>query len=142
MAYNPMMYLPQGYQPYQVGPAAPMSQPSWSYNLQQTTAQPVNGLVSVTGIEGAKAYQLPPNSSMPLFDADADVLYVKTTDAGGFPTVRAFRFEPVEDPIEVVPVSPDYVTREDFQALMEKVDALASSAPRSTRTRKVADDGE
>lgn len=127
MAYNPNMYMPQygGYQPT-----------SWGY--QASAAQPVNGLVSVTGMEGAKAYQLPPNSSMPLFDGDEDLLYVKTTDAGGYPTIRTFRFEPVEKD-EAKAVEVDYVARSEFEELVAQVEAL--SAPR-TRTRKAAADGE
>lgn len=126
MAYNPNTYMPQYNQP--------ISQ-NWMY--QQPMQQPVNGLVSVTGIEGAKAYQLPPNSSMPLFDKDSDVLYVKTTDGAGFPTVRAFRFEPIEQPQAP---APDYVPRGEFDALVARVEEL--SQPKTARTRKAADNAE
>ena len=141
MAYNPNMYMPYGQQSF------PQAQPNWSYQPQQVTAQPVNGLVSVTGIEGAKAYQLPPNSCMPLFDSDADFLYLKTTDAGGFPTVRAFRFEPVENPASGNETAPavEYATKADIDALRYEIDALKHpAASKSTRTvsRKAADDGE
>lgn len=40
-------------------------------------------LIRVTGMEGAKAYQMPPNSVVPLFDADNDIMYVKSTDGAG-----------------------------------------------------------
>ena len=65
-SYNP--YLPQQYH-------------------QQQFPQPVHGFVYVTGMEGAKAYQMPPNSEMPLFDDSGDILYIKTTDGAGFPTI-------------------------------------------------------
>lgn len=55
-------------------------------------------LIRVTGMDGAKAYQMPPNSVVPLFDADNDIMYVKSTDGAGFPTIRAFAFQPVENP--------------------------------------------
>lgn len=122
MAYNPNLYLPnvQNYQP------------SWLYTPSVT--QPVNGLVSVTGIEGARAYQLPPNSSMPLFDANEDMLYVKTTDAAGYPTIRAFSFQPVqgEQPSET-----EYVPRSEFDALVERVNGMA---PKAVHARKDSDD--
>lgn len=35
---------------------------------------------------------------MPLFDADNDIMYVKSTDGAGFPAIRAFAFRPIEDP--------------------------------------------
>ena len=109
MAYNPSLYNPYGQpQPY-----------SWS---QPTWQQPINGLVSVTGMEGAKAYQLPPNSSMPLFDQDNDVLYLKTTDSAGYPTIKAFAFRPIEQ--EQEPHQADYVPRSEFDALVAKVNEI------------------
>lgn len=132
MAYNPSLYNPYGQpQPYS------WSQPTWTAP-QPSATQPVNGLVSVTGMEGAKAYQLPPNSSMPLFDQDNDVLYLKTTDSAGYPTIKAFRFEPMDAPAAVFEESA-YATKADLEALAEKVEAL--SAPK-TRTRKEAPDDE
>lgn len=46
---------------------------------------------------------MPPNSVVPLFDADNDIMYIKSTDGAGFPTIRAFAFQPVEDKPEPVP---------------------------------------
>lgn len=118
MAYNPTLYSPYGQpQPYT------WSQPVWQASPQQVSNQPINGLVSVTGAEGAKAYPLPPNSSMPLFDANEDVMYVKTTDGAGFPTVKAYRFEQVEAPEAQ---APQYATREDFERLEKRIEQLAS----------------
>ena len=47
---------------------------------QQTT------LIQVTGLEGAKAYPLAPNSTAALFDGERDIFYIKRTDAGGYPS--------------------------------------------------------
>lgn len=44
---------------------------------------PVNNslmLTRVTGLEGAKAYQMPANSTVALFDNNDDLMYIKTTD--------------------------------------------------------------
>ena len=76
---------------------------------QQTQA----GLIQVTGLEGAKAYPLMPNAEIALFDAGRDVFYVKRTDAGGYPTISAYQFAPMQ---EAAPsVQPEYVTREEFE---------------------------
>lgn len=83
---------------------------------QQQTAP---GLIQVTGLEGAKAYPLAPNSVAALFDADRDVMYIKRTDAGGYPTIQAYQFSPVQ---EAAPsAQPEYVTREEFNELKEAV---------------------
>lgn len=77
---------------------------------QQQTAP---GLIQVTGLEGAKAYPLAPNSEAALFDAGRDVFYVKRTDAGGYPTIAAYEFKPLQ---ETAPsAQPEYVTREEFE---------------------------
>lgn len=89
-------------------PMAPIPQ-------QQTTP----GLIQVTGLEGAKAYPLAPNSEAALFDAGRDVFYVKRTDAGGYPTIQAYQFAPVQ---EAAPsAQPEYVTREEFNELKEMI---------------------
>lgn len=72
-------------------------------------------LTRVTGMDGAKAYRMPPNSVVPSFDADNDIMYVKSTDGAGFPAIRAFAFQPVEDKREPVR---QYVTHGEFDAAM------------------------
>lgn len=119
MAYNPSMYMPQ---PMTAPMVTPTAQANWYYQPTQTTTQPVNGFVSVTGMEGAKAYQMPPNSSIALFDRDSDTFYLKTTDSAGYPTVREFRFEEVGG----AEPKPTYVTHEEFDELAKKLDELAS----------------
>ena len=49
-------------------------------------------LIKVNGLEGAKNYPLSPGSTVPLFDAESDIMYIKTMDAGGFPSIRTFSF--------------------------------------------------
>lgn len=80
-------------------------------------------LIRVTGIDGAKAYQMPPNSVVPLFDADNDIMYVKSTDGAGFPTIRTFTFQPVENPTAQ---DQQYVTRAEFKnAMMQLKEAIS-----------------
>lgn len=50
-------------------------------------------LIRVTGYEGAKAYQMMPNSTVALFDGNDDIMYIKTTDGAGFATIKTFKFE-------------------------------------------------
>lgn len=75
-------------------------------------------LTRVTGIDGAKAYQMPPNSVAALFDGNEDVFYVKSTDGAGFPTIKAFSFAPLET---TTPAANDFVTRQEFEQLKELI---------------------
>ena len=50
--------------------------------------QPYGGseqLIRVTGLDGAKAYQMRPNSAVALFDGAEDIFYLKSTDDSGLP---------------------------------------------------------
>lgn len=113
--YGGMNYMPNGlntmptntYQPPVIAPQ-----------------QPVQELIRVTGIEGAKAYQMAPNSVVPLFDANNDIMYIKSTDGAGFPSIRAFSFAPIEQAAEP---APDYVQRSEFDALVEEVKGLMNA---------------
>ena len=58
-------------------------------------------LIRVNGIEGAKNYPLSPGSTVPLFDAESDIMYIKSMDAGGFPSIRTFAFsETTSKPVD------------------------------------------
>ena len=58
--------------------------------------QPQN-LIRVNGIDGAKAYQMNANSTVALFDSNEDIMYIKNTDGAGFPSIRMFKFEEVNE---------------------------------------------
>lgn len=106
-------YLPQQpqYAPYQ--PQGYMTAGT-SPMLAQQQQQPVHGFVYVTGVDGAKAYQMPPNSEMPLFDStgERDRMYIKTTDGAGFPTLIPCKVIRLTEP-EVQPET-EYVTRDEL----------------------------
>ena len=85
---------------------------------QQQTAP---GLIQVTGLEGAKAYPMTPNTEVALFDGNRDVFYLKRTDAGGYPTIEAYEFKPLQ---EAAPKQqPEYVTRQEFEELRALITA-------------------
>lgn len=94
-----------------------------TYQYTQQTIQAPQELIRVTGIEGAKAYQMAPNSVVPLFDANNDIMYIKSTDGAGFPSIRAFSFEPMDTPHQSDNTT-EFVKRSEFDALVEEVKGL------------------
>lgn len=91
---------------------------------QAPVLPPVQELIRVTGIEGAKAYQMAPNSVVPLFDANNDIMYIKSTDGAGFPSIRAFSFTPIDQAVEP---QADYVQRSEFDELVKEVKELMNA---------------
>ena len=93
-------------------------QPPYNNYQQQ---QPINGIVSVAGIEGAKQYQLPPGSRVTLFDQERDLFYLVTTDDAGYPSITTYQYEEVkqqEEPIQ------SFATKEDFNAITDKLNRI------------------
>lgn len=69
----------------QNGNYAPQAQP------QQQNSQMNTNKIYVTGIEDARARQLPPNSDYIFLDNDKPLLYRKTVDATGKMEIKAFK---------------------------------------------------
>lgn len=88
---------------------------------QYSQPKSYDNLIRVTGIEGARAYQMPPNSTAVLFDGSQDIMYVKTTDGAGFPSIRQFLFTPMQDKPKAQFSSDLYVTRKQFEELKEMI---------------------
>lgn len=91
-----------------------------TYNPYMQEAQQSSSLIRVTGIEGAKAYQMNPNSTTALFDSNEDFMYIKSTDGAGFPTIRTFSFTEVFDS-NTKPKIDGYVSKEEFETFKQEV---------------------
>lgn len=76
------MYNPYQFNPYQFAPAQ---------QVQQRTE-----IARVNGEAGANAYNLAPNSSILLLDEMNPIIYLKTTDSGGYPSVIAYQIAPYQ----------------------------------------------
>ena len=81
--------------------------------------QPQN-LIRVNGIDGAKAYQMNANSTVALFDANEDIVYIKNTDGTGFPSIRIFKFEEVNE-ITKSEEKQDYISRKEFEEFKKEI---------------------
>lgn len=68
-----------------------LQQQSQMANMQHP-AQPNSQIQYVNGIDSANAYIMSPNSSVLLMDSNKPRFYVKSSDAAGSCTVKAFDF--------------------------------------------------
>lgn len=116
MTYQPL-YTPQGinYQP-------PVQTPSQGQN---------NGIIWVQGEAGAKSYLVAPNTTVQLWDSESQTIYLKSADASGMPTMKVLDYT-IRDaqPQQTTPIAQpvaDYVTRDEFNALVEKFNHFADA---------------
>lgn len=114
---------PYNYMNGMSGITSPYSASQPLQNLQQPLQQSVQttGLIKVTGIDGAKAYQMPPNSITALFDSNEDIFYVKTTDGAGFPTIKTYKFTVIEETAKQEVSANDFISRAEFEQFKMEV---------------------
>lgn len=110
-----------GQVPYapQNGNFAPQTQPQ-----QQQPAQVNTNKIYVTGIDDARARQLPPNSDFIFLDNDKPLLYRKTVDATGKMEIKAFKISEYTEteaaPAPAVDMS-QFVSVEEFKTVQTEM---------------------
>lgn len=90
--YQPMQYP----QPVQISPQPiqPQSQPQ-----VQPQPQPQNvNLIWVQGEAGAKSHLVAPNTTVPLWDSEAQRIFLKSADAAGMPSMKILNYTIEETP--------------------------------------------
>lgn len=144
MAYNT---FPVGYQPAQIY----YPQQNYMQNMtsqaqnpapaQQTTS---SSIIWVQGEAGAKSYMVAPNTTVQLWDSENQVIYLKSADASGMPSMKVldYRIREQAQPIQTVPaVMPqEYVTKEElalFEAQIREQLASLAQKPRVRKEEKV-----
>lgn len=88
-----------------------------------------SNIISVTGIEGARAFNIAPNSSVLLLDGENPVLYLKTSDSIGMQKITMYRLTEEQGTCSQSNIIKDgtsieYVTKDDFNALQARVQEL------------------
>lgn len=130
MAYN--NYFPTGYQyvyPQQqfqqpVQPV-PTMQPSVQQPSQSNTG--FNGIIWVQGEAGAKSYLVAPNTTVQLWDSESQVIYLKSADASGMPSIKILdytvRDNPNQHQVSIQQPQVDMSQYVTWEALEERLNA-------------------
>lgn len=112
----------------------------------QMPAQPQaqqNTPIWVQGEAGAKSFLVAPGQSLILMDSEAEVFYIKSTDASGVPLpLRIFDYKEraasAQRPVQAAQnPAMEYVTRAEFDALTAKIAEIsAREAPARRRMNR------
>ena len=116
MAYNnyfPQTYQMPAYYPQQVQPQPP----------QQAQTQ---SLIWVQGEAGAKSYLVAPNSTVTLWDSEAPIIYIKSADATGMPSIKTIDYTVRSGAVDTKATA-NYVTRDDFDRIEKEIDDIKKS---------------
>lgn len=133
-------------------PPMQMQQPMMQQPMPQMPMQsptPSNDMIWVLSEVEAQSYPVAPNNSVILWDKNNDVVYIKSVNAQGVPSMRVLDYK--ERTAENAPKTPvehkcqcgdKFVLKEDFKALQKEIDALEAkieqlSVKPKTKTAKV-----
>ena len=133
MPYN--SYYPIGYQPfggqYNYQPQQPMASMQPQQQTQPTPQPMTSSIIWVQGEAGAKSYLVAPNTTVQLWDSERQTIYIKSADASGKPSLKAYDLvERAESASAASSLqqskATDYATKSDLDALSQTIDALKS----------------
>lgn len=90
--------------------------------------QQANGsIIWVQGEAGAKSYLVAPNTTVQLWDSEAQVIYLKSADASGMPSIRTldYTIRTERQPVQTISIEDhNYIKREEFDGLKGDIEAL------------------
>ena len=149
MAYNngfPMNY-PQFLPNYQTQPQmspTPMSGTPPANNYQNGNGS----IIWVQGEAGAKSFLVAPNTTVQLWDSENQVIYLKSADASGMPsmkvldyTIRETGSQNTTPAVATPPAMDNYVTREELTEFENRIkNRLDKLTPKESASRRGAKD--
>jgi len=133
---------PQYQQPYQ------QQMPQIPQIQAQQQAQ--SGIIWVSGEAGARGYIVAPNTTLQLWDSDQKVIYLKSADASGMPSMKILDYTIRDQSTQNGPTNvleqgkgnnSNYVTKAEYDEVVREIGALKAqvesmSARRATRAAK------
>lgn len=114
--------------------------------VTQQPAQMNTNKIYVTGIEGARTMQFPPNSDYILLDNDKPLLYRKTVDATGKMEIKPFKISEYTEteaaPAQAVDMS-QFVSVDEFKGVQSEITRIKQNIDRLLKKEKkeVTDNG-
>lgn len=129
MNYN---YFPTGYQM--------QNYPQPYYQNTQTS-----NIIWCQGEAAAKSYPVAPNATVQLWDSEAQTIYLKSADASGMPSMKVIDYT-IRDAQPTQNASfasqTNNVSRDEFKALYDRVDALRDELDSLTAKKSRKKDGD
>jgi len=93
---------------------------------QQHQPQTGNSIIWVQGEAGAKSYMVAPNTTVQLWDSEAQVIYLKSADASGMPSIKTLDYTIRELPRQTNEKGSNlsFATTDDLNTVKAELNAL------------------
>ena len=130
--YNtfPATYQQQYYpQAYQTAPVV---------NQQTNQQQASGGIIWVQGEAGAKSYLVAPNQTVQLWDSENQVIYLKSADASGMPSIKTIDYtvrgsQGLSEAFEAD--KGKFISIDQFKSLQSELEALKADIDKIKHSR-------
>lgn len=128
----------------------PYYNPQQFPQMQNVNQPNTSNIIWVQGEAGAKSYLVAPNTTVPLWDSENQIIYLKSADASGMPSIRIIDYK-VRDMKQNSPIEPlnvnheEYATKEDLEALRGEIRSLKeqySRVPKQVHEQKRKGEGK
>ena len=107
-------------------------QPPQTYTQMQQAQQ--GSIIWVQGEAGAKSYLVAPNNTVQLWDSENQVIYLKSADASGMPSMKVLDYtiresaqngsnKRFQNQDEQIPI---YATKDELKAVSDEIKAIKS----------------
>lgn len=89
---------------------------------QQSQPQNQSNLIWVQGEAGAKSYMVAPNNTVQLWDSESQVIYLKSADSSGMPSMKIIDYTIRNEP--QIKEQTSYATKDDIFSLNQQLEML------------------
>lgn len=123
--YNPQYQSQSQMQPTQMSVTQPQPQQN-------------NSIIWVQGEAGAKSYLVAPNTTVQLWDSESQVIYLKSADSSGMPSIKILDYtirEQAAQPQSILQTD-EFAKAEDIKDLRKQIDALNKKIKALTKEDK------
>lgn len=112
-------------------------QPYWYQNQPTPPAQqPNSSIVWIQGgLNAAKNYHVAPNESIPLWDQEEQVIYLKSADASGMPTIKILDYT-IRESQPLIQNEANFATKDDLAEIKAEIAKLTESLNYRSKQRK------
>lgn len=140
-----MAYYNGGF-PATYQPMVPQYQAPYAAQTQQnaqSAANPQQGIIWVQGEQAAKSYLVAPNTTVQLWDSEEKVIYLKSADASGMPSMKVLDYTIRGDANTAQAPAAEFATKDDLRALEDKIrDIREEMAGRRRANRLTKEDDD
>lgn len=109
--------------PQQFAAQYPQQLQQYQQQYQQQQNNNNGGIIWVQGEPGAKSFMVAPNATVQLWDSEDQVIYLKSADASGMPSIKILDYTIRENGKSNQPADnkSEYVTKADLEEFGDKI---------------------